>query len=307
MKTRVVPVLAGLIVAALTVVVVSACSLTGSGFLVGSTNFTESRILANIFALSLSRTGTPAQVKELTAREILEPALAKGQLQAVPEYLGTFTEFLNKKQNGTDAPALASSDPATTYQHLVGLAEPLGLTVLPPSPAQDQNAFAVTGDYAKAHNLTTLSQLGTFSKSHSVTLGAGPECPTRPFCQPGLEQTYGITFAGFMALDSGGPLTVQALQQDKIQLGLMFSSSGMVAAYNLTLLADDKHLQTADNVIPVLHTGSQTPQITATLNKVSAKLTTEDLQQLNAEVDLQRKDPRDVASQWLDSIGITEK
>ncbi|MEI6622402.1 MAG: ABC transporter substrate-binding protein [Actinomycetes bacterium] len=282
----------------------SGCSLGDSGLLIGATNFTESRIVAQMYALVLSNAGVPAAVKELSGREIVEPALEKGQLQITPDYLATFTTFLNAKVNGPNSTTPASNDVAATYAAAQQLAGPRGLTVLTPSAAQDQNAFAVLPEYAAANKLVTLSQLGPFSQTHAVTLGAGPDCPTRPYCQPGLQTTYGVKFAGFVSLDTGGPLTVKALQQGVIQLGLVLSSSGLVAANNLVVLVDDKHLQPADNVVPVVKTSVNTPQITELLNAVSAKLTTKDLQYLNAQVDIERKDPRDVASAWLTSVGL---
>jgi len=294
----------GLVLVVSSVIALAGCGLSG-GLIVGSTNFTESRILANIYAVALSDAGHAAQVKELSGREILEPALEKGQVKIIPDYLGTFTEFLNVKENGPDATPVASNDVESTYAAAQKLAAPRGLTVLSPAPAQDQNAFAVTPEYAAKNNLSTLSQMGTFSQTNPVTLGAGPECPKRKFCQLGLQDTYGIKFAGFVPLDAGGPLTVQALLQNKIQLGLVFTSSGSIAAYNLKVLADDKSLMTADNVIPVVNTAALTPEIQKTLNAVSAKLTTADLQQLNAAVDLQREDPYNVAKDWLSKNGLS--
>lgn len=283
----------------------SSCGAVDGGILIGTTNFTESRVLGTMYQLVLAANGIDAQVKELTTREIVEPALEKNQLQVTPEYLGTFTEYLNVKKNGPNAPALASSDVQRTYAAAQQLAGPQGLTVLTPSKAQDQNAFAITPGYQKQSGLKTLSQLGTYSQTHPVTLGAGPDCPTRPYCEPGLVQTYGIKFAGFLALDSGGPLTIQALLQNKIQVGLVFSSQGSIATYDLTVLDDDKHLQTADNITPVINTSVAGNQaLVGALNRLSAVLTTQDLIQLNAAVDIQRQDPKVVAGDYLRSKGL---
>ncbi len=282
----------------------SACGFGSSGTLIGTTNFTESRILGQIYSLALDNAGIETTVKELTTSEIVIPALEKNQLQVMPNYLATFTEYLNLNINGPQAPALASSSVEKTLAAGQPLAQEKGLTILTPAAAQDQNAFAVTPEFAKKNNLATLSQLGVWSQSNPVNLGAGPDCPTRPFCQPGLEETYNIKFNSFTALDTGGPLTVQALLQNKINLGLVFSSSGFIAAYDLVVLDDDKNLQAADNVIPVVNNEASTPQMVAALNGVSAKLTTQDLQELNAKVDLQRQDPLDVARDWLQSEGL---
>ncbi len=287
---------------------ISGCALTsaidGDAILVGATNFTESRILANMYALVIQHSGQKSQVKELSTREINEPALEKNQLQVTPEYLGTFTEYLNAKVNGSKAPQIASGDVAKTYKALIGLAEPRNLTVLPPSPAEDSNAFAVTANYAAQNKLATLSQMATLSQQSPVTLGAGPDCPTRPFCQPGLESTYGMKFKTFVSLDAGGPLTIQALNQGKINLGLVFSSQGTIQSQHLIVLVDDKHLEVADNIIPVLNTDAVTPSISEALNSVSKALTTNDLRSLNSQVDEQRQDPMTVARNWLQSKGL---
>ena len=298
------PALAACVALVIGTLAATSCSIDAGGILVGATNFTESRILAQMYAVALRNAGLETTVKELSGREIVEPALEKNQLQITPDYLATFTTYLNGIVNGPDAPTPASSNVQTTYAAAQALASPRGLTVLTPSAAQDQNAFAVTPAYASSNNLQTLSQLGAFSQTHPVILGAGPDCPTRPYCQPGLEKTYGIKFSNFVSLDTGGPLTVQALQQNVIQLGLVFSSSGLVAANNLVVLKDDKILQPADNIVPIVNNKTLSPQIAAILNAISAKLTTQDLQYLNAEVDMERQDPKDVATGYLQAVGL---
>ena len=200
----------------------------GSGkVVVGAANFSENQILANLFVLALDKAGFSASVKPVTNREVYEPALERGELGVVPEYVGTLTEFLNKKVNGTSATALASSDLQATVTALSGLAEKKGLKVLTPAQAADQNAFAVTKNFATANHLTKLSDLKGYSGK--LVLGGPPECPTRPFCQPGLEKTYGLKFSSFVSLDAGGPLTKTALKTGKVQLGLVFSSDGSLA------------------------------------------------------------------------------
>ncbi|MCW2599505.1 MAG: Glycine betaine/choline-binding protein of an ABC-type transport system [Frankiales bacterium] len=197
----------------------------GSGkIVVGAANFGESQILANLYVLALKAAGFDASVKPVTNREVYEPALEHGQLDAFPEYVGTLTEFLNKKANGPTAPAKASGDLAATVAALKTLATPKGLSVLTPAAAADQNAFAVTKNFATANNLTKLSDLKNVKTQ--LILGGPPECPTRPFCQLGLQQKYGLTFSSFVSLDTGGPLTKTALKTGKIQVGLVFSSDG---------------------------------------------------------------------------------
>ncbi|MFP5219829.1 MAG: glycine betaine ABC transporter substrate-binding protein [Actinomycetes bacterium] len=199
---------------------------TGS-LVVGAANFSESQILANLYAIALEAAGLDPEVKTVTNREVYGPALIRGEITVFPEYVGTFTEYLNKQRNGPDAPALASGDLDATVEKLRPLAESFGLTVLEPSPAQDQNAFAVRRDFAEENDLRTLSDLADYEGE--LVLGGPPECPTRPFCQPGLEETYGIEFDGFVSLDAGGPLTKTALKQGRIQVGLVFSSDGSLS------------------------------------------------------------------------------
>lgn len=200
----------------------------GQGELViGAANFSESQILANLYAIALEGAGFSAEVKPVTNREVYGPALERGELTVFPEYAGTFTEYLNKKKNGPDAPAVASGDLQATVTALRPLAEEVGLTVLEPSAAADQNAFAVTRKFAEDNGLRTLSDLADYDGE--LALGGPAECPTRPFCQPGLEQTYGLSFDSFVSLDAGGPLTKTALKQGQIQIGLVFSSDGSLS------------------------------------------------------------------------------
>ena len=277
---------------------------SGDEIVIATTNFSETNILANMYQQALEANGVNASIKELTTREVIEPALSTGEVQLTPEYLGSLTEFLNKKINGPDAEQIASGDVDATFAAAQPLAEQENITLLTPSPAQDQNAFAVTADFAQENGLQTLTQLGEYSQGSPVSLGGPPECPERPFCQPGLEETYGVDVASFLPLDAGGPLTIQAMNQGKIEVGLVFSSSGSVASNGLVVLEDDKGLQTAENITPAMYTPAVTDTITEVLNKVSAALTTAELQQLNEAVDVDRKDPATVAKEFLESKGL---
>jgi osmoprotectant transport system substrate-binding protein len=290
---------------------VSACSSGGDSapdslgdITVGAFNFTESQILAQLYSGVLTEAGYNASVLDSTNREVLQPALETGEVQVVPEYLGTFTEFLNRKVNGPEATPVASGDVDATYTEAKALAEPLGITVLTPSPAADQNAFAVTREFAEANNITSLSDLAAWSQLNPLILGGPPECPERPFCQPGLEGTYGIEVAEFSPLDAGGPLTKQALAQGSITLGLVFSSDGAVADLDLVVLDDDRKLQQVDNIIPAVLTSAVTPALTDALNALSAAMTTDDLIAMNKAVDIDRQTPADVARAFLVDKGL---
>ncbi len=199
----------------------------GSGaVVVGAANFAESEILANLYAEALRAAGFTASVKKIGNRELYEPALEKGEIQVVPEYAGTLTEFLNKKQNGATAKARASGELDATVAALTELGAKAGLEFGAPSQAADQNAFAVTQAFADRYGVKTLSELAAKCNAGDLVLGGPPECPERPFCKPGLESTYGLKFARFTSLDAGGPLTQTALRQGRVGLGLVFSSDG---------------------------------------------------------------------------------
>lgn len=195
----------------------------GSGkIVVGAANFSENQTLANVYVEVLRAAGFDASVKTVGNRELYEPALEKGEIHVMPEYVGTLTEFLNKKQNGPGAAPKATGDAAASASELAALGEKVGLKFGKPAAAADQNAFATTKAFADKYGVTTLSDLA--NKCTGLKLGGPPECPQRPFCQPGLQQTYGLKFAGFTALDAGGPLVKTALKQGRISLGLVFSS-----------------------------------------------------------------------------------
>jgi osmoprotectant transport system substrate-binding protein len=168
---------------------------------------------------------------------------------------------------------------------------------LTPSAAVDQNAYAVTKDTQTKYSLTKLSDLAPIG--NKLTLGAGPECPTRPYCQPGLQKTYGITFKAFKPLDTDGPLTRAAFKNGSIDVGLVFSSDGDLNSLGLVVLQDDKHLENADNVVPVLRQAAASAEVTRVLNAIDAKLTTADLVTMNSQVGAQHQDANAVALAWL--------
>jgi osmoprotectant transport system substrate-binding protein len=198
----------------------------GSGEIaVGGANFTESTVLATIYADVLTAAGFDASVREVGNRELYLPALQAGdEIQVFPEYLATATEFLD----GDEANQVASGDVAATVEALTPLAEENDLVFGEPSEAADQNAFAVTQEFADQLGVATLSELAEVCGS-GLVLGGPAECPERPFCQPGLEETYGLEFDSFRELDAGGQLTKSAIQRGEVSIGLVFSSDGALA------------------------------------------------------------------------------
>lgn len=276
----------------------------GSGkVVVASANFPENRILAEIYKQALAAAGYDASVKPLTTRPNIIAALTSDDIQVEPDYVGSLTEFLNKQKNGPDAPMAASGDLAATTAKAKQLATAKGLSVLTPSPAADQNAFAVTKEFSDTNNVTKLSDLKGFSGP--LVLGGTPECKTYELCQPGLEKTYGLTFTGFEQTDLGGTLSISKLKSGQVQLGEFLSSDGNVKANDFVVLEDDMFLQSVDNVVPVLSKSvAADPLVAMILDKISASMSTEDLIALNATVSVDRQLPAAAATDYLRAKGL---
>jgi osmoprotectant transport system substrate-binding protein len=264
---------------------------------IGATNFPEQAIVANAYADVLEHIGYPVQVKaNLGTRSVVEPALAHGQLDIEPDYAGTLLLFLNAKDTK------AADQLTTAVADLKKELAPSGATVLNPAPAIDSNVFVVTKATARKDHLTTVSSLKKYAKN--MVLGGPTECPTRPTCLLGLEHVYGLHFLSFKSLDEAGPISVAALKQGQVQVVELFSSDGNVVQNGFVALTDNKHLQPADHVIPVIRKSVDTPQVAAALNKLSAKLTTTQLSKLNIEVNDQNESPATVAQQWVSAEGL---
>ena len=137
--------------------------------------------------------------------------------------------------------------------------------------------------------------------STTLTLGGPPECPERPFCLLGLQETYGLEFKEFVPLDVAGPLTVQALSGGQIQVGMLLTSDPAIATNGFVLLEDDKQLQLADNLIPVVRKEivDASPGVAEVLNLVMSRLTQEELTNLNKAVTVDLKSSADVATEWI--------
>ena len=231
------------------------------------------------------------------SREIYAPALEAGELDLIPEYIGTMLTYLG----GTPSP-----DSAETHAALQAAWESKGIDVLDFAPAQDKNGFVVTKATAEALGLANVSDLA--AHNGTLVLGGPPECPEREFCLKGLESVYGLSFAEFRPLDVGGPITVAALEGNEIQVGLMFTSDGTIVAKDFVLLEDDKGLQPAENLAPAVRSEiieAYGDKFAETLKKVSSKLTTAELTAMNKLVGIDGQDPEQVATDWLESIGVT--
>jgi osmoprotectant transport system substrate-binding protein len=263
-------------------------------------NFSESAILANIYGKALQPKGYTVTFKpNLGQREVVQPALLKGEVDSYVTYAATELTFLKIPGDAGQA----TPEVQQTVTRLRDAYASKGISVLDPSSAIDANAFAVTKATADKDKLKKMSDLAPYAAQ--MTLGGAAECPTRPFCQPGLEKTYGLKFKNFRSLDAGGPLSKNALANGDVDVALIFSSDGAVQARNFVILEDDKHLQNADNVVPILRTPKLNNEIKDLWNSISAKLTTSDLVAMNKRADVDKEDPDALAAEWLRNHGFS--
>ncbi len=301
--------------AALTVLLLASCAPRGPerdeevrprpdhAVTVGSFNFSESVLLAEIYAQALEAAGVPVKREfEVGTREDVEPALEQGLLDVVPEYLGTALAFLDPGSAG------ALPDASAARSRLSEVLAPRGVRVLAHAPAENQNGVVVTPKTAQQYGLRAVSDLGPVAGN--LTFGGPPECPRRPFCLLGLQNTYGLRFRDFLPLDTGGSLTRNALQEGQVDVGLLFTTDGHLASGEFVLLADDRRLQPSENVVPVVRAeviDRHGDLLVRRLEAVSAALTTPELAGLNRRVDIDGQRPADVAADWLRSHGLAAR
>ncbi|MEE8602131.1 ABC transporter substrate-binding protein [Euzebya tangerina] len=266
---------------------------------VGSTNFDEQELVAEMYALSLEQAGFTVERRyQLGAREVVLPALTSGEINVYPEYVGTALEFLN------GGAGEASSDTEATTELLREEFAEEGVDVLEPAEAQDKNGLVVRPETADELGLETVSDLA--DEAGDLTLGGPPECPERPLCIPGYEETYGITFGDFRSLDAGGPVTVEALSSGEIDVALLFTTDAVISANEWVLLEDDQGLQPAENIVPVIQTEVNNEAATEALNAVSAVLTTENVSEMLGQIRIDLADPAEVASEFLTEQGVLD-
>ena len=276
----------------------------GGELTIGGAAFTEMLIMQEIYAAVLTDAGYTVEIIPVENRETYAPELESGGLDIVPDYAATFTEYLNVEDNGPEAELIANGAIGETLRAFRALAEPRGLVVLDAADAANQNAFFVTEAFAAENELETLSDLSALGQP--LVLAATVECPERPFCEPGLEETYGLDITEVIPLGYGSLETKQAVTTGEAQLGLSGTTDATLAAEGLVVLDDDADLQLADNLTPVVNaeTLAEHPDIEELLNAVSGALTTEILADLNQRVDVDRELPADVAAAFLEEAGL---
>ena len=273
-------------------------SLTLSG-----QNFPEATLVAEMYRQVLEDAGYTVDVKLVGTRDVYMKQFPS-DVDVVPEYAAGIADFLNTQENGADAKPISTSDAASTLEAAKPLTDAAGITMLDPAEAADANAFFVTKDFADANSLSTLTDLGKLGKP--VVLASAPDCKGRSDCEGGLSQTYGIEISKILPLGYASAQTYKSVLDGESQLGESSTTDGSLESQGLVLLDDDQHVQPAQNLVPAVSSDflKAHPDVEDVLNGLMAKLTTDDLTELNGKVGNEREKPADVAEQWLKDQGL---
>jgi len=263
---------------------------------VGSANFPEDELLAEVYAIALQDKGIKVTTKlNIGAREVYYPQVKSGAISIIPEYNGTLLTV------EVDPTSTAKTTTAVDAALAAGL--PSTLEVLNPAPAQDSDSVTVTQATATKYHLTSIADLKPYASS--MVFGGPPEFKTRSDGLAGLKANYGLTFKGFDPLDESGPLTLAALQDGKVQAADVFTTTPQIASDHLVSLADPKFNFAAQNVIPLVYKPAMNATIISTLNAISAKLTTQALLQMDIAVIVDKANYSTVATGFLQAEGLT--
>jgi osmoprotectant transport system substrate-binding protein len=274
----------------------SATTASGSGspgsLVIGSADFTESALLADIYGDALQSKGVSITKKlNIGERAVYWKAMQDGSINFIPEYNGSILDYLSPTATAKSTAAVSAALPAAIGSQF---------TALNPAPAQDADTITVTKATATKYNLSSIGDLAPIASK--LTFGAPAAFQTRPDGIPALKSVYGVTFGTFTALSASGTVTVTALKNGTIDAGDIFSTDPSFAEDGFVALADPKNMFAAQNVTPIVGTKELTPTIQTTVNAVSAKLTTTVLAALDAEVGT--GDPNATATKWLSSEGL---
>ena len=264
---------------------------------VGSANFPENAVLAEIYAGALKAKGYDVTKKlNIGSREAIFPALERGDLTVVPEYTGSLNSYLTKGKSTAKEP----------QEQIQSIDSKLGdkLTMLEPSAAEDKDTVTCNKQTIDQYQLTSLEELGKVSKD--IVMGGPPEFAKRDgFGVPGLKRVYGVEFKEFKPLDVAGPLTVAALKDNKVGCANLFSTQSAIPVNGFVTLEDPKLLAPSEAVTPLIAKDAATPEVSQILNDVSSKLTTDNLKDLVKRVEIDKDDAETVASDFLSENGLS--
>jgi osmoprotectant transport system substrate-binding protein len=261
---------------------------------VGSANFQENVILADIYAEALKAKGVKVSTKlNIGSREAYLPGLQDGSIDLIPDYSGNLLLFLDK-----NATAISADEIATALKTAV----PSSLTVLDKAAAEDKDAIVVSKDTASKYKLTSIADLAKVAGK--LTFGGPPEMKTRSYGVPGFKKNYGVVFGTYKTLDAGGPLSENALKNGQVDAADIFTTDPLIKKNGWVALEDPKNNFIAQNVLPLVNKAKATATVTGALNAVSAVLTTQDLIDLRTKVEVDKQDPVAVAKEWLTAKGL---
>jgi osmoprotectant transport system substrate-binding protein len=283
----------------------SSGSPTGSGdkgtVHISGQEFGEAALVAAMYDEVLTKAGYDTDVKLVGTRDVYMKKFP-GDIDVVPEYVGGILDYLNTTKNGADAKPITTADAQASISAGKQLLDDQGITLLDPSAATDTNAFFVTKDYASSNNVSKLSDL----KGKSVVLAGAEDCQGRPDCEGGLTKVYGIDITKLLPLGYASPQAYKSVIDGESQLGETSTTDGTLASQGLVLLDDDKQIQPAQNLVPAVSNDflDAHPDVAPLLNKLMAALTTEKLTELNGEIAVDRKQPADVAHEFLTQAGL---
>lgn len=264
-------------------------------------NFPEATLVASMYEQLLANAGYEPEVKLVDTRDVYMQTFP-GDVDVVPEYVGSLVNFLNATANGPDAESMTTSDGAETLINAQALLDEQGIVALSPSSATDTNAFFVSKEYSEAEGVLDLSDL----EGKSVVLAAAPDCEGRPDCEGGLSEVYGIDITEILPLGYASDQTYQAVIKGEAQLGLTSTTDGTLESQGLVLLGDDKAIQPAQNLVPAVSKEflDANPDVADILSELMVALTTENLTEMNGKVSVDRAQPADVAKEFLEAEGL---
>ncbi|MDL5204434.1 ABC transporter substrate-binding protein [Streptomyces sp. ALI-76-A] len=270
----------------------------GGTVVVGSNNFAESILLADIYGEALKAKGIKVEYKpNIGSRETTYGLLKNGSITVLPEYNGSLLAYLDPKAEQKTAEAVNAAAKTKLDPKL---------TLLESAPAEDKDSVSINAETAKKYSLTASSTLADLKDiAPELVIGGSPEFQTRQQGLVGLEAEYGLKFKSFKALDAGGPLTQAALTKNTVQAADIFTTDPTITKEKFVVLQDPKNLFGFANVTPLVYKSGLSQEGVAALNEVSAKLDTKSLLEMDSQVQLENEDPLDVARAWLKSVGLS--
>lgn len=267
----------------------------GQTLVVGSQQYYSNEIIAELYAQALEDEGyTVDRQYQIGQREVYLPEVESGAIDVFPEYTGNLLQYYEKDTEATSPEEVEAA---------LAEALPEGLSALEAAEATDQDSYNVTQEFADEHGLSSLADLSKVGSPLSVA--ANSEFESRPYGPQGLSETYGVDVTVVPVEDSGGPLTVKALQDGDVQLADIYSADPSIETNGFVTLEDPENLILPQNIVPIV-SSKVDPGAAAAIEEVNALLTTEELISLNRTSVEDQAASREVAQTWLEEQGLLQ-